>query len=283
MLEDALPLLIGRKDAFHLLLKQVSACLALTTTTTTTAATLPLPLPITIRARCQVEKAKPKLLQPALTDAMSHFAGESQEGLAPHSPKKARLSSVQHTADLSVRRLELKATPSSIPASFFWLKICSFVSRLPVRTSSRIAVAQSAMELLPDRWMKIWVLLITDPDDSVRNVARQARQILRDPAPEPRTICSALLALRGASCDATRRRFYMQAFASNPQRILAHAEWLVEQLETNAGDSWSTAKAEVLRLFATLQALPPLTVPSCAITVVSASSFTPTTLLHLLL
>ena len=135
--------------------------------------------------RCQVEKAKPKLLQPALTDAMSHFAGESQEGLAPHSPKKARLSSVQHTADLSVRRLELKATPSSIPASFFWLKICSFVSRLPVRTSSRIAVAQSAMELLPDRWMKIWVLLITDPDDSVRNVARQARQILRGPAPKP--------------------------------------------------------------------------------------------------
>ena len=75
-----------------------------------------------------------------------------------------------------------------------------------------------------------------------------------------------------------------QAFASNPQRILAHAHWLTEKLQSNKDSSWSTAKAEVLRLFATLQALPPLTVPSCAFTTVgSASSFTTTTFLHLLL
>ena len=49
-----------------------------------------------------------------------------------------------------------------------------------------------------------------------------------------------------------------QAFASNPQRILAHAHWLTEQLQSNTDSSWSTTKAEVLRLFATLQALPPL-------------------------
>ena len=202
MLEEALPLLIERKDAFHLLLKQVRA------------PTLPWQPPPWLpshhlRHLChrpypwsQVEKTKPELLQPALTDAMSHFSGEAQEGLEPSSPKKMRLSSVQRTAALSTRRVELEATPSSIPANFLRLKLRSFISRLHLRTSSRVAVAQSAMEEPPDRWMKIWVLLITDPEDTVRDVARQARQILRDPASKPRTICSALLALRGASLDA---------------------------------------------------------------------------------
>ena len=116
---------------------------------------------------------------------MSHFSGEAQEGLAPSSPSARRRSSVQHTADLSVRRLELEATPSSIPASFLRLKLRSFISRLHLRTSSRVAEAQPARELLPDRWMQIWALLITDPDDAVRDVARQARQNPRDPAPKP--------------------------------------------------------------------------------------------------
>ena len=61
-----------------------------------------------------------------------------------------------------------------------------------------------------------------------------------------------------------------QAFASNPHRILAHAHWLIEQLQSDTDSSWSTAKAEVLCLFATLQALPLLTVPSCAVTTPSA-------------
>ena len=48
MLEKALPLLIGRKDAFHLLLKQVSACFALATTTMAARPPLPPPLPLPI-------------------------------------------------------------------------------------------------------------------------------------------------------------------------------------------------------------------------------------------
>jgi hypothetical protein len=185
VLEEALPLLIEHKDAFHLLLKQVRA--------PTLPWQPPAPWLPSHHLRhlchrpypwCQVEKTKPKLLQPALTDAMSHFSGEAQEGLAPSSPKKVLLSSVQRTAALSMRRVELEATPSSIPASFLRLKLRSFISRLHLRTSVRVAVAQSAMEEPPDRWMKIWHLLITDPDDAVRDVARQARQILRDPAPK---------------------------------------------------------------------------------------------------
>ena len=56
---------------------------------------------------------------------------------------------------------------------------------------------------------------------------------------------------------ATRLPRLRQAFASNPQRILTHSRWLVEKLQSNTDSSWSTAKAEVLRLFATLQARPP--------------------------
>jgi len=133
------------------------------------------------------------------------------------------------------------------------LKIRSFISRLHARTSSSASVAP---ELPPERWMQIWLLLVEDPDDAVRNVARQARQIHAGPCTQP-----AVHSLCVVGC-LTPRRFHVcwQAFTSNPQRILTHARWLVEKLQSNTDSSWSTAKAEVLRLFATLQAR--LTPPS---------------------
>ena len=206
---------------------------------------------LSLLPRCQVEKAKPELLPPALTAAMSHFAGDSEEGLSPSSPSKRRRRSVQLIAALSRRRLELEATPASITHhSFLRLKIRSFISRLHVRTSSSASVAP---ELPPNRWMQIWLLLVEDPDDAVREVARQARQTHAGPCTQP-----AAHSLRIAGC-LTPHRFHVrwQAFTSNPQRILTHARWLVEQLQSNTDSSCSTAKAEVLRLFATLQARPP--------------------------
>lgn len=128
---------------------------------------------LSLLPRCQIEKAKPELLPPALTAAMSHFAGDSEEGLSPSSPSKRRRRSVQLTAALSRRRLELEATPASITHhSFLRLKIRSFISRLHVRTFSSASVAP---ELPPKRWMQIWLLLVEDPDDAMREVARQAR------------------------------------------------------------------------------------------------------------
>ena len=182
---------------------------------------------------------------------MSHFAGDSEEGLSPSSPSKRRRTSVLHTAALSRRRLELEATPASITQHFFLrLKIRSFISRLHVRTSSSASVAP---ELPPERWMQIWLLLVEDPEVAVRNVARQARQIHAGPCTQP-----AVHSLCVVGC-LTPRRFHVcwQAFTSNPQRILTHSRWLVEKLQSNTDSSWSTAKAEVLRLFATLQARPP--------------------------
>ena len=204
---------------------------------------------LSLLPRCQVEKAKPELLRPALTAAMSHFAGDSKEGLSPSSPKERRRTSVQRTAALSRRRLELEATPASITHhSFLRLKIRSFISRLHVRTSSSASVAPEP----PKRWMQIWLLLVQDPDDAVREVARQARQFTQAP------VHTAARSLCIAGC-LTPRRFNVrwQAFTSNPQRILTHARWLVEKLQSNTDSSWSTAKAEVLHLFATLQARPP--------------------------
>ena len=114
---------------------------------------------------------------------MSQFAGDSEEGLSPRSPKERRRTSVLHTAALSRRRLELEATPASITQHFFLrLKIRSFISRLHVRTSSSASVAP---ELPPERWMQIWLLLVEDPDDAVREVARQARQIHAGPCTQP--------------------------------------------------------------------------------------------------
>ncbi len=57
-LEEALPHLIGRKDAFHLLLKPVSAYLALAISTQAALPALPppLPLPITNRHHCCLQK-----------------------------------------------------------------------------------------------------------------------------------------------------------------------------------------------------------------------------------
>jgi hypothetical protein len=164
-------------------------------------------LPIRPFSRCQVEKAKPELLQPALTLAMGHFVGEVQDGLAPSSPKPNRRIAMQHTAAASRRNLELV---SEVPGSM-WSKLASYARRWRRRIHPE----------LPDRWMLIWSMLISDPDDAMRGVARQA-------------------------------------FADNPQRILNHARWLAEHLQSNTENSWSTAKAEVLRLFATLQALPHL-------------------------
>ena len=195
-------------------------------------------MPIRPFSRCQVEKAKPELLQPALTDAMSHFVSEVQDGLAPSSPN--RRIAVQHTAAASRRNLERGdverdlardgGATRSIPGSM-WSKLVSYARR------GRWRIHPATPEL-PDRWMLIWSMLISDPDDAMRGVARQA-------------------------------------FADNPQRILNHARWLAEHLQSNTENSWSTAKTEVLRLFATLQALPP-TLPASTITTgASASSSSP--------
>ena len=180
-------------------------------------------MPIRPFSRCQVEKAKPELLQPALTNAMSHFVSEVQDGLAPSSPKPNRRIAVQHTAAASRRNLERGdverdlardgGATRSIPGSM-WSKLVSYARR------GRWRIHPATPEL-PDRWMLIWSMLISDPDDAMRGVARQA-------------------------------------FADNPQRILNHARWLAEHLQSNTENSWSTAKTEVLRLFATLQALPHL-------------------------
>lgn len=114
-------------------------------------------MPIRPFSRCQVEKAKPELLQPALTDAMSHFVSEVQDGLAPSSPN--RRIAMQHTAAASRRNLELGTSGQAQDAGGF--------------------------APLPDRWMLIWTMLISDPDDAMRGVARQARQNLGGPAPKP--------------------------------------------------------------------------------------------------
>ena len=141
----------------------------------------------------QVEKAKPKLLQSALKSAMSDFGDKVEEELAPSSPNARRRSSVQHTAAASMRKLERDVerdeardggARTSIPGSMR-LKIRNLISALHLRTSSRVAVDTPAVVLLPERWMLIWMMLISDPDEAMRGVARQARQILRGPAPKP--------------------------------------------------------------------------------------------------
>lgn len=72
------------------------------------------------------------------------------------------------------------------------------------------------MTILPEHWKEIFMLLTDGEDDAMRDAARQA-------------------------------------FADNPQRILTHAAWLAEQLDSKEGCDWSTTKVEVLRLFSTLQ------------------------------
>ena len=229
VLEEALPLFIARKQAFHLLLKHVG----------------------------EVKPAE--LLRRALKEAMTRFAGEAQRELK-HSAALRRRNSLQHVAALSVRRLELgsslllsmrgqasrldvasRATPqppspTARPLGRLFTRRASreddashSSSRSTRGTAGRLVALPQPAVVLPERWLKIWTLLNSDDDDAVRDVARQA-------------------------------------FADNPQRILTHADWLASHLEGSeggseggsgggsGGGSVGTAKVEVLRLFATLQA-----------------------------
>ena len=144
-------------------------------------------------SRCQVEKAKPELLQSALNSAMSDFGDKVEEELAPSSPNARRRSSVEYTAAASRRNLERDvardggariSTPGSMRLK---IRIRNIISALHLRTSSRVAVHTPAVVLqLPDRWMLIWTMLISDPDEAMRGVARQAsHRSCGGPAPKP--------------------------------------------------------------------------------------------------
>ena len=119
MLVEALPVFITRKDAFHLLLVQASASIALATTAAALATTFTqhsrrqhmtqrkTPLPPPLFVRCQVETfKKPELLHRALTAAMLEFAGEEQKQLKNFAAP-GRRNSVHHLAAISQRNLEL--------------------------------------------------------------------------------------------------------------------------------------------------------------------------------
>ena len=237
VLEEALPLFIARKEAFHLLLKHVG------------------------------EVRPAEQLRRALKEAMTRFAGEAQRELK-HSAALRRRNSLQHVAALSVRRLELGSSlllsmrgqasrldvtspaapqppsPTARPLGRLFTRRASrkddashSSSRSTRGTAGRLVALPPPAVVLPERWLKIWTLLNSDDDDAVRDVARQA-------------------------------------FADNPQRILTHADWLASQLEAgeggggggsgggsggsggggSGGGGGGTAKIEVLRLFATLQA-----------------------------
>jgi len=221
VLEEALPLFIARKEAFHLLLKHVG------------------------------EVRPAEQLRRALKEAMTRFAGEAQRELK-HSAALRRRNSLQHVAALSVRRLELGSSlllsmrgqasrldvtspaapqppsPTARPLGRLFTRRASrkddashSSSRSTRGTAGRLVALPPPAVVLPERWLKIWTLLNSDDDDAVRDVARQA-------------------------------------FADNPQRILTHADWLASHLEAGGGGSGGggggTAKIEVLRLFATLQA-----------------------------
>ena len=237
VLEEALPLFIARKEAFHLLLKHVG------------------------------EVRPAEQLRRALKEAMTRFAGEAQRELK-HSAALRRRNSLQHVAALSVRRLELGSSlllsmrgqasrldvtspaapqppsPTARPLGRLFTRRASrkddashSSSRSTRGTAGRLVALPPPAVVLPERWLKIWTLLNSDDDDAVRDVARQA-------------------------------------FADNPQRILTHADWLASHLEAgeggggggsgggsggsggggSGGGGGGTAKIEVLRLFATLQA-----------------------------
>ena len=229
VLEEALPLFIARKEAFHLLLKHVG------------------------------EVRPAEQLRRALKEAMTRFAGEAQRELK-HSAALRRRNSLQHVAALSVRRLELGSSlllsmrgqasrldvtsqaapqppsPTARPLGRLFTRRASrkddashSSSRSTRGTAGRLVALPPPAVVLPERWLKIWTLLNSDDDDAVRDVARQA-------------------------------------FADNPQRILTHADWLASHLEAGeggggggsgsggGGGGGGTAKVEVLRLFATLQA-----------------------------
>ena len=83
-------------------------------------------------ALCQVGEVKtPELLQRALKDAMSRFAGEAQKQLK-HPAALCRRNSLQHVAALSVRRLEL--------GSSLLLSMREQASRVNVLNHSRLVV-----------------------------------------------------------------------------------------------------------------------------------------------
>ena len=136
-------------------------------------------------SRCQVEKAKPELLQSALNSAMSDFGDKVEEELAPSSPNARRRSSVEYTAAASRRNLERDVERGSMRLK---IRIRNIISALHLRTSSRVAVHTPAVVLqLPDRWMLIWTMLISDPDEAMRGVARQAsHRSCAAPHPSPR-------------------------------------------------------------------------------------------------